>query len=143
MTPLVQYLKNKQMPTNKEEAKKIMRLETKCTMVLGKLYNIRKTTPMLRFLGEVEIILILMEIHAGVYGSCLIGMTLELKLLRSVYYLLSGMKDNIDHVNKCFKFQRNSNLHHALFEVLQLITLSSSFYQLGIDILGRFALTPR
>lgn len=122
MIPLVQYLTNEPIPSNDEEAKKIMRLALSYTLITSKLYKMGKDTLMLRSLGEIDITLVLMEVHEGICRSRIQGGDLAHKFLRANYYCPIMMKDIIDHVNKRDTCQQHSNLHHASTRVFHFVT---------------------
>ena len=82
MTPIVKYLTGAFSPRNEEETQMIKRREAKFTMVAGKLYKMGRATPMLRYLGEDETDLVLLEVHEEVCGSHLGGQSLAAKLLK-------------------------------------------------------------
>lgn len=73
---------------------------------------------MLGYMGEHEIILVLVEVHKGACNNHIEGKALTHKLLREGYYWPTLMKDIIIFVKKCDKFQRHVGFHHALAELL-------------------------
>lgn len=48
------------------------------------------------------------------------------------------MKDTMNFIKKCDKFQRDANLHHAPSELLHSTTTPWPFYQWGVVILETF-----
>jgi len=69
--------------------------------------------PMLRYLGEDETSLVLLEVHEGVCGSHVGGRALDKKLLRAGYYWFMLLNDCTEFVKKCDKCQRFSDLRHT------------------------------
>lgn len=114
-------------PLDKGEAKKIKTLRMKYTMVEKNQYKTRKASKMLRFLGENETSMVLMEFHKGVRGSHIGSGALAHKLLRSGYFWLTMMKYNVKFINKCDKFPRYSNLHHVATKILYSVTSHDTF----------------
>lgn len=105
------YMTNEHLPLNKE---KVNNLSTKYIMLASKVYKIQKSTPMLRISGKSKTNLKLIKVHKGVCRSRIAGKSLANKLLIDGYYWPNMLKDKINHVNKCKKCQRYSNLHRAL-----------------------------
>ena len=66
MTPLLKYLTGSYTPKNEEEEQVVRKRASKFTIVSGKLYKRRRTTPIMRCLGEDETDLVLLEVHEGV-----------------------------------------------------------------------------
>lgn len=86
---------------------------------------------MLWCLGEHETALVLAKVHKGACGSYIGGKALTHKLLRGGYYCPTLMKDNITFVNKCDRFQGNTDLYHTLTVFPQSMISPWPFYQWG------------
>ncbi|MCH94258.1 gag-pol polyprotein, partial [Trifolium medium] len=68
-SPIIRYLLNDELPTDREEAVKVKKRSTRYTMVGRKLYKRGISAPMLLCAGQAEAKRILNEIHAGSCGS--------------------------------------------------------------------------
>jgi ribonuclease HI len=66
---VVEYLKIRQLPNDKKEARKIRMQSARYTLVGEILYRRGYTLPFLKFLSATEAEYVLKEIHEGVYGS--------------------------------------------------------------------------
>lgn len=65
MSPMLHFLKSGELLPDTGEARNIRRKDVKCTQLSGRLYIMGKFTPMLRFLEESNITLVLTEVHEG------------------------------------------------------------------------------
>lgn len=65
MPPMLHFLKSGELLPNTGEARNIRRKDVKGTQLSGRLYIMGKVTPMLRFVEESDIILVLAEVHEG------------------------------------------------------------------------------
>lgn len=128
MSPILHFLQSDELLHDEREAKKIRRKDTKYTILSEKLREMEKATPMLRFLCDNHVSLVLVEIHKGTYNSHISRKALAQKLLREGYYWPTLMKNNIAFIKKCDKFQRHAHLHHTPVQFLQSITPHWPFY---------------
>ena len=82
MTPIIQYLKDGQLPEDKKKARLLRLKAARYTLYDGQLYRRGFSTPLLKCVDLVEGNYILQEIHEGVYGNHSGGQSLAHKVLR-------------------------------------------------------------
>lgn len=76
MIPTIHYLQSFELPQDELDAKQIRKLASKYIIMSGKLYKMGRTSLILRFLGEHEISLVLIEVHQGACESHIGGWAL-------------------------------------------------------------------
>ncbi|XP_030494906.2 uncharacterized protein LOC115710695 [Cannabis sativa] len=69
MTPIVNYLLNEKLPADQSEARKLLYMVPRYTIVEGKLYQRGYSMPLLRCVLPTEANEIIKEIHKGFYGD--------------------------------------------------------------------------
>ena len=109
MTPIVQYLKTGILQPDRKEAKITERHSAYFFLESDQLYKKSFALLSLRCLTPDEANYVLREIHEGICGSHLAGMTIALKAIRSGYYWLTMKKDAMNLVksyDKCQRFAR-------------------------------------
>lgn len=62
MMPIMCYLQENEFPSDEVETKKIQKFVEKYMMIFGRLYKMGNVSPMLRCLGEHEVVLVLREV---------------------------------------------------------------------------------
>ena len=79
--PLVAYLKDRVLPPDAKEARKLKNQASRYILYKGKLYKRSYSLPLLKCLRHSEADLALREVHEGVCGSHLGARSLSHKLL--------------------------------------------------------------
>lgn len=100
MSPTLHYLQFGKLPPDAGEVRNMRRKATKYTLLSRKLYRMGKATPILIFLEESDIALVLVEVHKVAYNSHISGKALAQKLLKTYYYWPILMKYNMIFVMK-------------------------------------------
>ncbi|XP_022874149.1 uncharacterized protein LOC111392970 [Olea europaea var. sylvestris] len=106
MQPIVAYLKDQVLPSDKHEAYKLRRRSAHFLFIDDVLYKKSFSSPLLRCVGEEEATYILREVHEGVCGNYSGGLSLAQKILRRGYYWPTLKRDALEFVRKCDKCQR-------------------------------------
>lgn len=79
----------------------------------------------------------LAEVHEGIYGSHLKGLTLAHKLIRVGYYWPDMEKEAFQYAKTCKQYQFHGNLTHALAKELIPFISFWPFQQWAFDFLGQ------
>ncbi|XP_022861553.1 uncharacterized protein LOC111381936 [Olea europaea var. sylvestris] len=98
--PIVTYLKDHVLPTNKHETYKLRRRSTHFLFINDVFYKRSFSSPLLRCLGGEEATYILREVHEGVYDNYSGGLSLAQKILRHGYYWPTLKKDALQFVRE-------------------------------------------
>ncbi|XP_024021745.1 protein NYNRIN-like [Morus notabilis] len=125
MTPLIQYLMDAQLPSNKDEARWIRYRAARYLLYDGLLYRRGYSTPLQRCLDDAEAQKVLREIHEGVCSNHTGGQSLALKVLRQGYYCPTLKKDAFQYARRCDKCQS-----------------PWPFAKWGVDLIGPLHLAP-
>ncbi|XP_043693013.1 uncharacterized protein LOC122643459 [Telopea speciosissima] len=138
MDPLINYLQEGILPTDKEEAKKVRMRVVRYTMIEGTLYKKAFAMPYLKCLRPSEAEYVLREIHTGNCGQHLGGIALAHKVIRQGYFWPYLSKEALSFVRKCLKCQKFAPI--TCQPAVELTSISSPlpFVQWGMDILGPF-----
>ncbi|XP_061336678.1 uncharacterized protein LOC133283782 [Gastrolobium bilobum] len=121
-TPIVNYLSEGVLPPDQKKAKKMVRRSAHFCMVQGRLYKRGWSTPLLKCLNPDDVEYVLEEIHEGINGHHMGRHSLAKKALRDGFYWQSIKWDAHEHVKKCEKCQRFTDIHKAPPEELTSIT---------------------
>lgn len=82
MTPIFLYLSTGELPTEKNEARRLKYLANRFLIINGKLHKRGYTLPYLRCLDKHEAEYVMREIHEGICGNHSSGKSLSQKALR-------------------------------------------------------------
>ena len=118
MDPLVKYLKNGVLPTNKNEARSIRFRTARYIIYDDKLYKHELLAPLIRCVTNEEATYIMREIYEGICGNHAEGQALAHKALRQGYYWPNMKKDAVEFVRRCDKCQRFSSYTKSHLETL-------------------------
>ncbi|XP_062075224.1 uncharacterized protein LOC133779256 [Humulus lupulus] len=105
-SPIIDYLKDGVVPTDKREARRLVYKAARYTLVDGVLYKRGFSVPLLRCVDEEEAMKVLYEIHEGECGNHASGPSTARKAMRQGYYWPSMERDANDFARKCDKCQR-------------------------------------
>lgn len=103
MMPIIRYVTTNELPSDELEKKKVWKHVAKYNMVLKEMCKLGRASLMLICLWEIEISLVLTEVHQGTCCSPIDGRALAHKPLRMGYYWLTLMKDNTKFVRKMWQ----------------------------------------
>ena len=108
-TPITSYLKDRRLPSNPNEARKIKKRATRFTLLNDMIYKRRFSLPYLNCVEEDEAKYILKEVHEGVCGDHSGARSLILKITKAGYFWSKMQKEARDFVTRCDKCQRYGN----------------------------------
>jgi ribonuclease HI len=138
MSPIVRYLKEGRLPTEKTEARKLRIRASHFQLLDGILYKMGFSRPHLRCLSPEEANYVIREVHEGICGNHSGARALAHKLTRAGYYWPSLLHDATQYVKTCDKCQRFANIPRAPPEEITPMTSPWPFAQWGLDIMGPF-----
>uniref|UniRef100_A0A2N9INB9 Uncharacterized protein n=1 Tax=Fagus sylvatica TaxID=28930 RepID=A0A2N9INB9_FAGSY len=138
MSPIVRYLKEGRLPTDKMEARKLRIRASHFQLLDGILYKMGFSRPHLRCLSPEEANYVIREVHEGICGNHSGARALAHKLTRAGYYWPSLLHDATQYVKTCDKCQRFANIPRAPPEEITPMTSPWPFAQWGLDIMGPF-----
>uniref|UniRef100_A0A2N9GA89 Integrase zinc-binding domain-containing protein n=1 Tax=Fagus sylvatica TaxID=28930 RepID=A0A2N9GA89_FAGSY len=138
MSPIVRYLKEGRLPTDKTEARKLRIRASHFQLLDGILYKMGFSRPHLRCLSPEEANYVIREVHEGICGNHSGARALAHKLTRAGYYWPSLLHDAAQYVKTCDKCQRFANIPRAPPEEITPMTSPWPFSQWGLDIMGPF-----
>uniref|UniRef100_A0A2N9EHN4 Uncharacterized protein n=1 Tax=Fagus sylvatica TaxID=28930 RepID=A0A2N9EHN4_FAGSY len=136
MSPIVRYLKEGRLPTDKMEARKLRIRASHFQLLDGILYKMGFSRPHLRCLSPEEANYVIREVHEGICGNHSGARALAHKLTRAGYYWPSLLHDATQYVKTCDKCQRFANIPRAPPEEITPMTSPWPFAQWGLDIMG-------
>uniref|UniRef100_A0A2N9FDC4 Uncharacterized protein n=1 Tax=Fagus sylvatica TaxID=28930 RepID=A0A2N9FDC4_FAGSY len=110
MSPIVRYLKEGRLPTDKTEARKLRIRASHFQLLDGILYKMGFSRPHLRCLSPEEANYVIREVHEGICGNHSGARALAHKLTRAGYYWPSLLHDATQYVKTCDKYQRFANI---------------------------------
>ena len=123
MSPILSYLKDRRLPLNPEEAKKIQKWAARFTLLNNKLYKRGFSQPYLRCMEEEEAKYVLEKVHGGVCGDHMGVKSPVQKIMRAGYFWPIMQQDATNFVKKCDRCQRYGNVQRLLGE--KMMTISS------------------
>lgn len=106
MTPIVKYLKDGSLPSNKNEARKLRRQAGRLLLLDSILNRRGHFMPLLRCVSNEKSKLLLEEVHEGFCGDHARGQSLTKNILRQGYFWPTMNEDSKEYVQKCDKCQR-------------------------------------
>ncbi|XP_015086959.1 uncharacterized protein LOC107030068 [Solanum pennellii] len=101
------------------------------------LYRRTPNLGLLRCIEFVEPVKIIEQIHAGVCGTHMNGLTLERKILRAGYFWMTTEHDCCKFVQKCHKYQVHGDLSRVPPHELNAMSSPWLFLAFGMDIIGQ------
>uniref|UniRef100_A0A2N9I9Y3 Uncharacterized protein n=1 Tax=Fagus sylvatica TaxID=28930 RepID=A0A2N9I9Y3_FAGSY len=138
MSPIVRYLKEGKLPTDKMEARKLRIRASHFQLLDDILYKMGFSRPHLRCLSPEEANYVIKEVHEGICRNHSGARALAHKLIRAGYYWPSLLHDATQYVKTCDKCQRFANITRAPPEEITPMTSPWPFAQWGLDIMGPF-----
>ena len=95
------YLKDRRLPSNLDEAKKIKKQAARFTILNDELYKRGFSQPYLRCVEEEEAKYVLEEVHEGICGDHMGAKSLLRKIMKACYFWPTMQQDAMDFVKKC------------------------------------------
>ena len=118
MTPIVIYLKDRRLPKDKDEARKLRIRAAKYVLIDEVLYKWGFSQPYLRCLTPNESNYVLREIHEGACGNHSGAKALVHKVVHAGYYWPIIQADAKAYIKVCDQCQRFSNILRQPLEYL-------------------------
>ncbi|GJY86322.1 reverse transcriptase domain-containing protein [Tanacetum coccineum] len=140
MTPIVKYLEEGIVPSDKNEARSLRSKISQYVIESGVLFKKGYLVPMLRCVGPLQANYIIREIHMGSCGMHIGPRAVVRKAMRQGYYWPTMHADAKEEVDKCDSCQIHSPIPRLPKTHMTSIMAPWPFYQWGMDILG--PLTP-
>ena len=122
MDPIWDYLVERTLPSDPNEASKLIARSARFTVHLGTLYKRGFFTPIVKCIGKEDANYILREVHEGICGNHIGVRTLVGKTLRQGYYWPTVLKDAIVLVRKCKACQQHAKISHLPSKPLTSVT---------------------
>uniref|UniRef100_A0A2N9J899 Uncharacterized protein n=1 Tax=Fagus sylvatica TaxID=28930 RepID=A0A2N9J899_FAGSY len=143
MSPILAYLKDDILPTDRKEADRIRRIAPRYWVSKeGNLYRRSFTGPYLRCVHPDTVQNLLWEIHEGVCGGHTGGRSLAHRAIGQGYWWPYMQKDAAQYVKQCDKCQRFAPSIHQPAASLNPIASPWPFSQWGLDIVGPLPRAP-
>ena len=121
------YLKDRRLPSNLDEAKKIKKRVARFTVLNDELYKRGFSQPYLRCVEEEEAKYVLEEVHGGIYGDHMGAKSLVRKIVKACYFWPIMQQDVVDFIKKCDSCQRYGNVQRVPREKMMTFTLPWPF----------------
>ncbi|XP_042432756.1 uncharacterized protein LOC122019347 [Zingiber officinale] len=125
-------------PSDREEARLLRRRASRFTLIGDQLYKKAFSRALLKCVISEDIDYILREVHQGSYGGHPSGRSLARKILLAGYFWPTLQEGAAQTMATCLSCQRYHNLPHQPTEEMKTSTVSCSFNQWGMDIMGSF-----
>ena len=134
--PILSYLRDRRLPPNPNEAKKIQKRAARFTVLNDELYKRDFSQPYLRCIEEEEAKYVLEEVHGGICNDHMGAKSFVRKVIRAGYFWPTMQQDAADFVKKCDSCQRYRNVQWVSGEKMTTISSPWLFAQWAIDIMG-------
>ena len=134
--PILSYLRDRRLPPNPDEAKKIRKRAARFMVLNDELYKRDFSQLYLRCIEEEEAKYVLEEVHGGIYDDHMGAKSFVRKVIRAGYFWPTMQQDAADFVKKCDSCQRYRNVQRVSGEKMTTISSPWLFAQWGIDIMG-------
>ena len=116
--PIWDYLIDRHLPEDPEEASKIRTRSARFTNHRGSLYKQGFFTPILKCIAGKDADYVLREVHEGICGNHIGARALAGKVLRQGYYWPTMLRDATNLVKKCKICQEHAQISHLPSEPL-------------------------
>ncbi|XP_042410237.1 uncharacterized protein LOC121999652 [Zingiber officinale] len=137
-TTLIELLRSGATPSDREEARLLRKRVGRFTLVRDQLYKKAFSIPLLKCVGSEDADYILQEVHQGPCGEHPDSRLLARKILLAGYFWPTLQADDVRIVTTCLSCHKYHNLSHRPTEKMKASTVSCSFDQWGMDIVGPF-----
>ncbi|XP_063947521.1 uncharacterized protein LOC135152038 [Daucus carota subsp. sativus] len=135
-TPIQEYIANRTLPIDKDEARKLRFKAAQYVIYDGILYKRGFNRPLLRCVAGIRCEYIMREVHEGICGNHSGGASLAHKILRQGYYWPTLYKDGHAFAKAGDSCQRFSNTNKNPAVPLKTLTSPWPFPVWGIDLIG-------
>ncbi|RDX67005.1 hypothetical protein CR513_54170, partial [Mucuna pruriens] len=123
MSPLIEYLKDEQLPSDPIEAKKLVRDAAKYIIIGGELYRRGFSFPLLHCVEGEESQYVVKEVYEGVCDTHIGGRALASKIARAGYYwptLKNNCMECCQRVVEVTTTPKAAALHHLTLAISQM-----------------------
>ncbi|KAL5576710.1 hypothetical protein UlMin_018409 [Ulmus minor] len=121
MTPILQYLAQDELPSDKNEARRLQAKAAHFTILDGQLLQRSFSSPYINCVTPTEANYVLAELHEGEYGNHSGGCSLANRALTYGYYWPTMRSDFISFIQRCDSCQRYAQITHLSPEQLTSI----------------------
>ncbi|CAL9022511.1 unnamed protein product [Prunus brigantina] len=140
--PIVDYLINGNLPTDKSEARKVQQKAARYYMHSNKLIRRSYSGPHLTCIKYPQTLEVLCQIHDGECGNHSGGRSLAQKALNIGYFWPTMRHDSAEYVKKCDRCQRYKPIPNLPAEVYHPQNNPWPFMQWAIDLVGPLPPAP-
>ncbi|CAL2275622.1 unnamed protein product [Prunus armeniaca] len=140
--PIIDYLVNGNLPTDKSEARKVQQKASRYYMQGDKLIRRSYSGPHLTCIKYPQTLEVLCKIHDGKCGNHSGGRSLSQKALNVGYFWPTMRHNSAEYVKKCDRCQRYKSIPNLPAEVYHLQNSSWPFMQWAIDLVGPLQPAP-
>ncbi|XP_042404598.1 uncharacterized protein LOC121994723 [Zingiber officinale] len=137
-TTIIEFLRSGATPSDREEARLLRRRVGHFTIVRDQVYKKAFSRPLLKCVRSEDVDYILQEVHQGSCGGHPGGRSLARKILLAGYFWPTLQEDATQIVANCLSCQKYHHLSHRPTKEMKASTMSCSFDQWGMDIVGHF-----
>ncbi|CAL9004916.1 unnamed protein product [Prunus brigantina] len=140
--PIIDYLVNGNLPTDKSEARKVQQKAARYYMHGNKLIHRSYSGPHLTSIKYPQTLEVLCKIHDGECGNHSGGRSLAQKTLNVGYFWPTMRHDSAEYVKKCDRCQRYKPIPNLPAEVYHPQNSPWPFMQWAIDLVGPLPPAP-
>ncbi|KAI5322759.1 hypothetical protein L3X38_031831 [Prunus dulcis] len=140
--PIIDYLTNGNLPTDKSEARKVQQKAARYYMLGNKLIRRSYSGPYLTCIKYPQTLEVLCKIHDGECGNHSGGRSLAQKALNIGYFWPTMRHDSAEYVKKCDRCQRYKLIPNLPAEVYHPQNSPWPFMQWAIDLVGPLPPAP-
>ncbi|XP_034219224.1 uncharacterized protein LOC117630638 [Prunus dulcis] len=140
--PIIDYLTNGNLPTDKSEARKVQQKAARYYMHGNKLIRRSYSGPHLTCIKYPQTLEVLCKIHDGECGNHSGGRSLAQKALNIGYFWPTMRHDSAEYVKKCDRCQRYKPIPNLPAEVYHPQNSPWPFMQWAIDLVGPLPPAP-
>jgi hypothetical protein len=135
---IMEFLMDGQVPTDENEARRVMRRSKAYTIINKEIYKRSATGVLQRCVESAEGLEMLREIHQGECGHHASSRALVAKVFRHGFYWPTALQEAEDLVRKCNGCQRYAHQIHQPASALKTIPITWPFVVWGLDMVGAF-----
>ncbi|KAI5336927.1 hypothetical protein L3X38_016196 [Prunus dulcis] len=140
--PIIDYLTNGNLPTDKSEARKVQQKASRYYMLGNKLIRRSYSGPHLTCIKYPQTLEVLCKIHDGECGNHSGGRSLAQKALNIGYFWPTMRHDSAEYVKNCDRCQRYKPIPNLPAEVYHPQNSPWPFMQWAIDLVGPLPPAP-
>ncbi|KAI5317773.1 hypothetical protein L3X38_037480 [Prunus dulcis] len=140
--PIIDYLMNGNLPTDKSEARKVQQKAARYYMHSNKLIHRSYSGPHLTCIKYPQTLEVLCKIHEGECGNHSGARSLAQKALNIGYFWPTMRRDSAEYAKKCDRCQRYMSVPNLPAEVYHSQNSPWAFMQWAIDLVGPLPRAP-